>query len=1154
MTIEAYIASCSTVSAAATGADAVSVTSLDNSFIHSQAYAISAAVGIAPASLALAVGVVLAQNEIGNVVEAYIGSTPNTSIGPDLTTVTSAGGVEIFATSTSNIKSDGVAVAFSVSLVGLSGSGGSATNTTNNTISAFVQNGSTVDASGKVQITAKDNATIDSTVGTAAISVAVVAVSVGVSPNNSTIGDTVAAYVTGATVTTTGGDVDITATSNATIGGEAVATSVAVGIGGSGAGGESSSIDNVVTLAYVGSGATISTGGGQLNIHSTAMPNITAEADGGSAGLVSVGVMESTATLDGATRAYIGGGVTITAGGVDVSAMYSNGGGANAVAAKTTLVNIGAVALSLTTASASIGDKVEAFIAPDSNSNPTVITVTGGTLDVKANSTTTADVEAPGGSAAGISITSTTITSNVDGATNAYIGGHVTLNVPTATVSAQSTNTATTNATMVAIAAVAANVGQVESENSRGVSAFILGGANVQAPNTNLSLQATSTENANTTLNGGDGGVLAISVLIAQATVSGTTEAFVGARATVAASSLGLHADVQAANAINHSFLLSLGLLAGDGSDSNASVSGSSQAFVGDNTTLTIGGPVTVQADSSTTPSDQVTVAAGGGLAIGGATVNANDSETTSAFVGTSAVVNAGGPVSFEANAVVTPTISVTVGAGGLLSGAGADATINDTTTTQAYVGNGSFIGSAAHPSGSVTITATSIDQGNNNVSAGSGGILTGNGSTVDTNIKPMITAYVDQNASIDANGSVTVTATSTRAEGHSTGSSISVGGAAVGAPGATATTAPVITGYLAKGSSIIATGSVTVEAIANDTPSQPFTDLIQGVDPSTGTITFPSHGLIDGDLVQYNPNGDAKHPFRRRMVRSVRSRDYRVIVTGPDTLKLGASFQAVSIIADPLNAPVGVDPTKNVIEFAGPDQFVTGDAVHYDPDGGGSISTQLTATGTYFVRVINPNTIKLYTTHAAAIATFDSFDPSSSSNVSSNTFNFNDKGFTLNELVTYEAPAPQAFAGGAVVNGNQIKVTSTSSFHTGDQVIYRTNAPSGTVPIAPLVNGGTYFVIVVDGTTLELDASRADATSAHSSPISLTPVSNSPFTEQVQQPAIGGLVDGDTYFVVNPRSGSFQLSSTSSGSAISLTTSGTSGLHQIGPDGIQFG
>ena len=598
------------------------------------------------------------------------------------------------------------------------------------------------------------------------------------------------------------------------------------------------------------------------------------------------------------------------------------------------------------------------------------------------------------------------------------------------------------------------------------------------------------------------------------------------------------------------------------GSDSTATVSGSALAYLGGpGTVLNISGPIVVNATSASSPSVKATVGTGGILSAAGATATATDSETTEAYLAAGQVLTISGDVTFSASATATPTINVTVGTGGVISGGGATSTITDDAITQAFLSQGSSIGSAAHPAGNVTVTATSINQGNNTVDVGSGGALTGNGTTVQTTIDPSIKAFVDTNAKVYSSGTVDVIATSTRAEGHATGSSTSVGGVAVGIPIAEADTAPMISSYLAQGSVINATGDVAVQAFANDTPGQALDDKIQGVDPSTGTITFPQSGLNDGDLVQYNPNGSAMPililPNNTPLDPT---RTYRTVVTGPDTLKLGASFPATTISASPGSPVAGVDPTQNVIEFAGPDEFVTGDAVHYDTNGGGSISNELNTTGTYYVRTIGPaaigNTIKLYPTLAAATAPFDSFDPSSPAKVSGSSFLFNDQGFTEGEAVTYEAPAPLVFTTGGLQNGNQIQVASTSGFHTGNKIIYQTNAPAGTVPIAELVNGGAYFVIVVNSTTLELDPSQTDALGAKTMVLTLTANPNGgQYTELLQQPAIGGLVSGQTYYVKNALPGSFQLAMIPGpgGTAITLDASQTSGLHQIGPDGIPF-
>ena len=1160
--IKTFVVDSSTVSAAATSADAVNMTATDNSEIHSRAYAVSAAVGIAPGSVALAVGVVLAENNIDNTVESFVGS----ATGPaDGTKLTSSGGVEVNANSTSTIDSEGVAVGATVSLVGLTGSGASAINNTDSTITAFVQNGATITATGAVQIGASDGATINSTVGTGAFSAGLVAASIGVSLNNSTIGDTVSAYIGQAKVTTNGGSVTVSATSTAVIGGEAVATSIAAGIGGSGAGGESTSTDNIVTQAYLAAGANVATHGGLLSIASMASPQIGAEADGGSLGLVSVGVMESTATLNGATRAYIGEGVKVNAGGVTVKALSQNGG-RDAVTATTSLVNIGGVALSITNATANIEDTTEAFVGPEAGTiptnSPTTITVTNsGTLLVDAKSTTTAKVNAPGGSDGSITVSSTAMNVNVDGSTNAYLGGHLTLSVPTATVKAESTNSSTTSATMVGVAILAANVAQVEAENSRGVSAYIATGANVQAPSTSLTLQSNSTENATANLNGGNGGVINVAVLIDSATVSGTTQAYVPAGATLNVGALNVNTDVLGANANNGSTLVAIGLASGAGTQSNATVSGSSIAYVnGNGSTLQIGGPLNISANATSGTVDKATVGAGGVLSAVGASATANDSETTKAYLAAGAALVGSGPVMITANGTATPTINLTVGSGGLISGGGAIATVNDTTTTQAYLDTGSTIGTAANPYGAVTITATGVDEGNNTISIGSGGVLTGNGTTVTTNVNPTISAYLANNAKIFSSGSVNVTAASTRAEGHATAESTSIGGVAVGDPIANATAAPVIQSYLSHGSSISATGNVNVTANADDTPAQTLKDQIQGVDPSTGTITFPQSGLSSGDLVQYNPKSSATPIETPNNVPLDSTRTYQVVVTGPNTVKLGSSFPAVPVNPSSGTPPAGVFAAGNTIVFGGPDQFVTGDAVSYDTNGGGSISNELNTTGTYYVRTVGPNSIKLYATQAEATAAYDTFNPSTSvsgSTFNTSTFTTNPQSFSNGDLVSYQAPAPFTFSSANVVNGDQIKLPSTSGLHSGDQVTYQTTAPSGTNPISPLSNGVPYFVIVVNSTTIELDLDKMDAQSPLPlNPIPLTPAANTgQYIEQIQQLAIGGLVSGQTYQVINVNAGanSFQLANPGSNTPIILNVGQVSGTNQLGLDGIQL-
>src|SRR6266496_1675297 len=115
-------------------------------------------------------------------------------------------------------------------------------------------------------------------------------------------------------------------------------------------------------------------------------------------------------------------------------------------------------------------------------------------------------------------------------------------------------------------------------------------------------------------------------------------------------------------------------------------------------------------------------------------------------------------------------------------------------------------------------------------------------------------------------------------------------------------------------------------------------------------TITFPSHGLVDSDLVTLAPD-PLPTPIDTPTGSLSSTRTYRVVVVDPNTLKLGASFNSAQLVisspvnqvptvdlSDPLNIASGVDAARNIIKFTGPHQFQTGDAIRYDTNGNPSI------------------------------------------------------------------------------------------------------------------------------------------------------------------------------------------------------------------------
>ena len=183
-----------------------------------------------------------------------------------------------------------------------------------------------------------------------------------------------------------------------------------------------------------------------------------ADTQGGVVGIAAIGVTESTADLEGVTRAYVGEGVTINAGSASVLARAATPPGADSAHAHTFLINIGTVGVSDLNAAAKIGQTVEAFVGPEAGSAATNaqsnITLGGGTLSVHALSTNNASSELDGPSVGAITIGVSSNTTNLDGATNAYVGGHVTIGSGHVAVMADSTNTATPTTNLVSVGAI----------------------------------------------------------------------------------------------------------------------------------------------------------------------------------------------------------------------------------------------------------------------------------------------------------------------------------------------------------------------------------------------------------------------------------------------------------------------------------------------------------------------------------------------------------------------------------------------------------------------------------------------------------------------------------------------------------------------------
>ena len=215
-TIAAYITACTTASGKAitAGAGGVSVTASDTSNLTADAAEVSLAAALAEyhdPAVAIAVGASIAENNVGTgsgeSIKAYI----------DGSDVTAAGPVHICASSTSTINT--LAIGGSIAgtkgegiTVAVAASGAGTYSTARQTISASIQNGSSVTTtnSGSVTVTATDSSSIRADAGGVSISVAYgkgtsVSGSVGAANANNTMNDKVTAFIDSSLVSADGG-------------------------------------------------------------------------------------------------------------------------------------------------------------------------------------------------------------------------------------------------------------------------------------------------------------------------------------------------------------------------------------------------------------------------------------------------------------------------------------------------------------------------------------------------------------------------------------------------------------------------------------------------------------------------------------------------------------------------------------------------------------------------------------------------------------------------------------------------------------------------------------------------------------------------------------------------------------------------------------
>jgi len=758
--------------------------------------------------------------------------------------------------------------------------------------------------------------------------------------------------------------------------------------------------------------------------------------------------------------------------------------------------------------------ETDAFLAPSAN-----VTVSGGPLTFKATGGNSATANSQDVSIGAVQVAFESADTKVAGATQAYVGSGAVLKAGDVSLLADSTNNAGATQDSFGLSLLGVVELNPQATDGQTVEAYVDAGSTVTSTGT-LSVSATSTDSATATADGTQGALVGLAGANPQATVNGATTAQIAG-------------TVEAAN-------------------------------------LMVMATATPSAQSS---ANVISMTLGGGATAGAV---AQDEGNTVAQLSSSAQLNVPGNAMFQATSNPTTSATATGGGGGAINGSDLSSSSTIEGNTNAYADNNSTVVLA----GNLEFEATSTAAGSSTTTVGNGGVFAGGGADASDTVTPVIQGYIGNDVQVkNVTGNIVIQAESARAEGDASAQVDGGGVAYFGASKATVTSDPTVNAYIGTGSVVNAGGNVTISADSEALPSGPALgntfNPATAVSVSDDTITFPSHGLVTGDVVTYNANGST--PIGTPSG-PLRNGEFGVIVVNSNVLMLGATFSgAPANTGDLFNPQDGVDPNRAVIRFASPDNFQTGDAVKYDADGNTLISSSINETATYYVRVLDPYTIELFDTLAEAEAPAKQFDPSAPGAVSGQTITLPGHGFTDGEAVTYNSPAPASFSSGCVdvdlnstheISGNDSSANNIyfgtnngsnvivpDDFVTGEKVTYEVEP--GKTALGGLTNGGTYWIIQDGDYAVQLASTYANALAGKA--IKLTPdksTSGEAVSHYLVHAPIGGLSDGYVYYVRNATPNTFQLSATPGGPIISLSVDSPAdikGEHSFHQAGIQF-
>jgi hypothetical protein len=286
---------------ASSGSGGVTISASANETLSVQVVGAVAAVTLAPAGGAVAVGVARAKNDIRDEVTSIVSGG----------TLRARGQLTIAATATNDVKAVARAAAVAVSGdVSVAAGGADAFNTVASTVAAGAT-GAVIAAGGDLAIRAEHTAVFDARVTAVAVAFGRIGGSIGVSRIDNTDTSSITAAVSGGSVSSSGGGVTIEARADDTTErSRGVATAVTIAFGGAGAGTDVRTTFKPTLVAQVGSDTTVTAPNGTVRVGSTLTSDARAETYGVAGGMVAIGAARGFATAHGSVSTIVDGTVS----------------------------------------------------------------------------------------------------------------------------------------------------------------------------------------------------------------------------------------------------------------------------------------------------------------------------------------------------------------------------------------------------------------------------------------------------------------------------------------------------------------------------------------------------------------------------------------------------------------------------------------------------------------------------------------------------------------------------------------------------------------------------------------------------------------------------------------------------------------------------